>query len=160
MKSEAPEQKMSIKPIPKHKNAVSIVYEDTWNGDVFCPFCGMKAIAFVMGEIEAMTCPHIFFAEAHGQVLLASPAFLESVNEIIADSSKKILEDCETVSWPAADDDDFFDVSLGNFCSVFPNSITITTLDSQTGEEMTVGFAPVNAPRSSRLSVISNRKID
>lgn len=142
--------------IPTDPSSVTIVYRDDWNGDLFCPFCGIKAIEFVDGELEAMVCPHIICAAAHGAVLHVSDLFLEALKKLDSTLTYERVCNRGSVPWPDADGH-IYDFSTDSFCGIVPKSITIITVDSETGEEMTVAFAPVPAPRSARLNVQSKR---
>lgn len=147
---------MQFKEIPKDPSSVTVIYNDDWHGDLFCPFCGIKAIEFVDGELEAMVCPHVLCAAAHGSVLLVSDVFLAALKKL--DATVTYEQACERgyMVWPDSDGH-MCHVSTDSFCGIVPKSITIITVDSETCEEMTVAFAPVPAPRSARLNVQSKR---
>lgn len=149
---------MEIQPIPKHENAVSIRYEDSWHGDVYCPFCGMKSIGFVSGQLEAMPCPHIVFAEAHGEVLHIADVFIQLLKELVPSVTEEKAYGLGGIPWPNSDNDGLVNISTDSFCTIVPNSITIATFDSESGEEMTVTFAPVDVQKSARLDVKSVRR--
>lgn len=147
---------MQFQEIPKDPSSATIIYHDDWHGDLFCPFCGIKAIEFVDGELEAMVCPHMICAAAHGSVLYVSDLFLSELQKLDNTLTYERVCNRGSVPWPDADGD-IFDVSTDSFCSIVPKSITIITVDSDTGEEMTVSFVPVPAPRSARLDVKSKK---
>jgi hypothetical protein len=142
-----------MKPIPKHENAIYIRYEDTWHGDIFCPFCGTKSIDFVDGKPEAIICPHLIFAEADAQVLLIADVFLQKLKEIIPSFTEKKANDRGTFPWPSADGGGMESISTDSFCQIVPNSITIATFDSNTGDKTVVSFVPVDVARLEPLNV-------
>lgn len=134
---------MDLKPIPVHPNSVSIMLNDVWHGDLFCPFCGMKSVAFVGDELKAMPCPHLICATGLGAILYVSDLFMEKLVQM--DSTLTYERVCDAGSVPWADTDgEPLNVSTETFCGIVPNSISITTFDSKTGEDMTVSFAPVD----------------
>lgn len=134
---------MDLKPIPVHPNSVSIVLYDVCDGDLFCPFCGTKSVAYVGDELEAMPCPHLICATGLSAVLYVSDLFMEKLLDM--DSTLTYERVCDVGSVPWADTDgEPLNVSTDSFCGIVPNSISITTFDSRTGEERAVSFAPVN----------------
>lgn len=142
-----------MKPIPKHENAIDIRYEDTWHGDMYCPFCGTKSIDFIDGKPEAMICPHLVFAEADAQVLHIADVFQKELKKIIPSFTEENADDRGTFPWPSADGDGTESISTDSFCSIVPNSITIGTIDSSTGDETVVSFAPIDVARLEPLNV-------
>lgn len=142
--------------IPTDPSSVTIVYRDDWNGDLFCPFCGIKAIEFVDGELEAMVCPHVLCAAAHGSVLLVSDVFLAELKKLDATVTYKQACEMGYMLWSDSRGQ-VCHVSTDSFCGIVPKSLTIIAADTKTGEEMTVSFAPVPAPRSARLDVKSTK---
>jgi hypothetical protein len=150
------EVRMQYLEIPEDPSSVAIIYNDDWNGDLFCPFCGIKAIEFVDGELEAMVCPHLLCAAAHGSVLYVSDLFLLELQKLDNTLTYERVCNRGSVPWPDADGH-IDDVSTDSFCGIVPKSLTIINVDTKTGEEMTVSFVPVPAPRSARLDVKSKK---
>lgn len=144
---------MEIQPIPSHKNAFYIRYEDTWHGDVFCPFCGTKSVDFVSGELEASVCPHIVFAETDCEVLHIADVFLRELKKLVPSVTEEMALSAGTVPWPDFHGDGVGPVSIDSFCIIVPNSITIATFDSETGEERTLSFVPADVHKSTHSDV-------
>lgn len=148
---------MEIKPIPSHETSASIRYIDAWYDEFYCPFCGMKTIDFVAGELEAMVCPHMVFAEADGEVLYMSDSFLKEIRKLIPTADEERAYQFSSFPWPSADGNSDINVSAGSFCEIVPNSLTISTFDGLSGEDTIVSFAPVDVERSDRLKAKAKR---
>ena len=148
---------MVIQTIPDHENSVYIMYEDIWHGDIYCPFCGTISVNLLSGQLEEMMCPHILFAESPSEIVYLADIFLKELQKLVPSLTRERAFDVGSVPWPSDEGDGFVSTSTSSFCGIFPNSITIATCDSQTGDETTISFAPVNVAKLERLNVTPGR---